>query len=120
MSDHILREHQLIDEKDIGPAIFRLYENRIYHVIVKKVERVTMTVVQEGYLFLDSNGGEKYYNIYQFESFSDVAPEVREWSASPTNNSYTYVDAIVFSSFLQKIIADFYVAINRPVNGSWK
>jgi hypothetical protein len=87
---------------------------------VKKGERVTMTVVQEGYLFLDSNRGGKYYNINQFGSLSDVGPDVREWSASPTNNSYTYVDAIVFSSFLQKIIADFYVAINRPVNGSWK
>jgi len=115
MSDHFLLEHRLIDEKDIGPAIFRLYENRIYHVIVKKGEKATMEVVREGYLFLDSNGGGKYYNIYQFESFSDVDPDVRDWSASPTNNSYTHIDAIVFSSFPQKIIADFYVAINRPV-----
>ncbi len=100
---------------DIGPAIFRLYDNRIYHVIVKKGEKATMDVVREGYLFLDRNGGGQFYNIYQFESFSDVDPEVREWSASPTNNSYTLIDAIVFNSFPQKIIADFYVAINRPV-----
>lgn len=106
---------QVISEKDIGSTIFRLYENRVYHVIIKKGEKVTMEVVQEGYAFLDSNGGGLFYNIYEFHSFADVDPEVREWAASPTNNSYTISDAIVINSLSQKILADFYISFNKPV-----
>lgn len=106
---------QLISEKDIGSTIFRLYENRVYHVIIKKGEKVTMDVVKEGYIFLDEHGGGQFYNIYEFHSFADADPEVRDWAASPSNNSYTHVDAIVFNSFSQKILADFYVRFNKPV-----
>ena len=110
-----LHKSKLIAEKDIGSTIFRLYENKIYHVIVKKNEKVTMEFVQKGYDFLDEHGGGPFYNIYEFHSFSDVDPEVREWAASPTNNNYTEIDAIVISNFPQKILADFYVRINKPV-----
>ena len=30
----------LIDEFDIGPVLFRLYENRIFHAVVKKGEKI--------------------------------------------------------------------------------
>lgn len=115
MESNNLHKSKLIVEKEIGSSIFRLYENKIYHVIVKKNEKVTMEFVQKGYDFLDEHGGGPFYNIYEFHSFSDVDPEVREWAASPTNNSYTRIDAIVISNFPQKILADFYVRINKPV-----
>lgn len=108
-------DSRLISEKDIGTTIFRLYENRVYHVIIKKGEKVTMDVVKEGYAFLDENGGGLFYNIYEFHSFADADPEVRDWAASPNNNSYTHLDAIVFNSFSQKILADFYIRFNKPV-----
>jgi hypothetical protein len=115
MPYELIKDFKLLGERDIGPALFRVYENRIYHVIIKKGEKVSMEVVQEGYIFLEEHGGGQFYNIYQFESFSDADPEVREWAASPSNNSYTHVDAIVFNSFPQKIIADFYVRFNKPI-----
>lgn len=115
MESNNLHKSKLIVEKDIGSSIFRLYENKIYHVIVKKNEKVTMEFVQKGYDFLDEHGGGPFYNIYEFHSFSDVDPEVRECAASPTNNSYTKIDAIVISNFPQKILADFYVRYNKPV-----
>lgn len=106
---------QLVSEKEIDACIFRVYENRIYHVIIKKGEMVTMEVVKEGYNFLDGNGGGKYFNIFEFHSFSDIDPEVREWAASPSNNTYTHVDALIINSFPQKIIADFYIRYNKPI-----
>lgn len=115
MEPHNFHKSKLIIEKDIGSSIFRLYENGIYHMTVKKNEKVTMDFVQKGYDFLDEYGGGPFYNIYEFDSFSDVDPEVREWAASPANNSYTYIDAIVISNFPQKILADFYIKINKPV-----
>lgn len=110
-----LKEDQLISEKDIGSTIFRLYENRIYHVEIKKGERVTMDVVKKGYLFLKENGGGTYFNIFEFHSFSDVDPKVREWCALPINNKHTIIDAIVINSLSQRILADFYVRYNKPI-----
>ncbi len=110
-----LLKTRLVSEKDIGTTIFRLYDNRIYHVIIKKGGRVTMEVVEEGYKFLNENGGGLFYNVYEFHSFLDVDPEVREWSASSTNNSYTILDEIVINSLPQKILADFYIRFNNPV-----
>lgn len=110
-----LKNHSLISEKDIGSVVFRLYENNIYHVEIKKGEKVTMEVVKEGYIFLEDNGGGTFYNVFEFHSFADVDPNVREWSASPMNNSYTIIDAIVISSLSQRILADFYVRYNKPV-----
>ena len=106
---------KLLSEKNTVSSIFRLYENKIYHVTIKKGEKVSMDFVKEGYSFLDEHGGGQYYNIYEFDSFSDVDPEVREWAASASNNSYTIIDAIVIKSFPQKILADFYVRFNKPV-----
>ncbi|MBI1837152.1 MAG: hypothetical protein HYR91_07785 [Flavobacteriia bacterium] len=104
----------LVDEKDIGPILFRLYENRVFHAIIKEGEKVTMEMVTEGYKFLDENGGGLFYNIYEFKSFSDVEPEVRNWSAKELEKSYTFVDAIVISNIAQKILADFYLKFNKP------
>jgi hypothetical protein len=105
----------ILAEKDIGSAVFRIYGGGIYYVQIKRGIKVSMEFVKEGYAFLDDFGGGEFYNIYEFGSFADVEPDVREWAASPSNNSYTKVDAIVISSFPQKIIADFYIRFNKPV-----
>lgn len=105
---------KLIDEQDIGPFIYRLYEGRIFHAIIKKKEKITLEMAQKGYEFLNRNGGGRFYNIYEFSKFAEMDPEVREWSASTSGNNYTIVDAIVISNFAQKIVADFYLKFNKP------
>lgn len=115
MKNYIPFEHiQLIDEEDIGSVIYRLYEGRIFHAIIKKKEKITIKMTEKGYDFLNRNGGGRFYNIYEFSSFSEMDPEIREWSASTSGNNYTYVDAIVISNFAQKLIADFYLKFNKP------
>lgn len=106
----------LIDELDIGPMIYRLYEGRIFHAIVKKGEKVSMEMTVKGYDFLDKHGGGRFYNIYEFESFAEMDPEVREWAAETSGNNYTYVDALVISNLAQKIIANFYLKFNKPAS----
>ena len=103
----------IISEHDIGSTFFRIYENRIFHVTVRQGEMVTMKIVREGHDFLNRNGGGEYYNLYEFQAFSEVEPEVREWAASPSNNNYTILDAIVISSLPQKILADYYIRYNK-------
>lgn len=104
----------LIAEDDIGPIIYRLYENNIFHVIVKEGEKVTMEMVDNGYKFLEKSTPGKYYNIYEFKSFADVDPEVREWSSSNIEGKYSVSDAIVINNIGQKILADFYLKFNKP------
>lgn len=104
----------LIDEQDIGSVIYRLYEGRVFHAIIKKGEKITLEMAEQGYGFLNRNGGGRFYNIYEFESFAEMDPEVREWSANTSGNNYTFVDAIVISNFAQKLIADFYLKFNKP------
>jgi hypothetical protein len=111
-----MHELSLIAEKDVDRAIFRLYEEGIYHVEVKKGQLITMDFIHAGYQFLDDNGGGRYYNIYEFGSFSDVDPKVREWMAAPPIRSYTIADAIVINSLPLKMLADFYLKFDKPVN----
>ena len=74
-----------------------------------------MEVVAGWFSVVDGSVGGLFYGVFAFLSFSDVAPVVREWSASSTNNSYTILDAIVITSLPQKILADFYIRFNNPV-----
>ena len=104
----------LIDEFDIGPVLFRLYENRIFHAVVKKGEKITVEMTTKGYEFLERNGSGRFYNIYEFEAFAEMEPEVRSWAADSSGNKYTYCDAVVISNFAQKIIANFYIKFNKP------
>ncbi len=104
----------LVSESENDSIIYRLYENNIFHVIVKEGEKVTMEMVNEGYAFLENYGSGRFYNIYEFKSFADVDPDVREWSSSEIDVKYTVVDAIVINSIGQKILADFYLKINKP------
>lgn len=71
-------------------------------------------MTEKGYDFLNRNGSGRFYNIYEFSSFSEMDPEVREWCATTSGNNYTYVDAIVISNFAQKLIADFHLKFNKP------
>ena len=104
----------IVDELDIGPVLFRLYEHRIFHAIIKKGQRITMEHALKGHEFLDRNGSGRFYNLYEFESFAEMDPEVRIWAAKTSGNNYTFVDAVVINNVAQKIIANFYLKFNKP------
>jgi len=104
----------VLDELENNGVIYRLYENRIYHVIIPEFNEVGMELIDVGYDFLNKNGGGQFYNVFQFSSFSGIKPEIREWAAKSSGNNYTFSDAIVIDSLPQKIMADFYLKVNRP------
>ena len=105
----------LLAEKVVDDIIFQLYENRIFYVRIPRLRRVDMSIVANGYAFLDEHGGGTFKNIYHFDYFSDVDPQIREWASDESGNLYTISDAIVIESFAQKILTDFYVRVNRPI-----
>ena len=106
---------KLIAEKVEYGVTFHMYSNRIFHVNIPRFHKIGRNIIDAGYAFLDENGGGEYYNIYQFNSFSDVEPEIREWAADSSGKSYTFTDAIVIGSLSQKIISDFYLKFNKPI-----
>lgn len=110
----IIFKAELLAESKFGNITFRLFSNDIFYVHVPKFEKIGIDIINAGYLFLDENGGGVYYNVYHFDSFSDVDPETREWAADTSGNKYTYSDAIVIGSLSQKLITDFYLRINKP------
>lgn len=104
----------MIAEKVVDGVVFRLYDNRVFHVVIPKMKKIGRKTIQDGYDFLDENGAGQFYNVYEFSSFSDIEPEVREWAADNNGNHYTFTDAIVIGSLSQKIITDFYLKFNKP------
>lgn len=107
---------KLIARKKIGNITFSIYGNRIFHVQIPKFEKVSVDIIDHGYEFVEANGGGRFYNIFEFDSFAEVDPEIRSWAADPEGNNYTYTDAIVIKSFPQKILADFYLTFNKPIS----
>jgi len=103
-----------LSTKDINGIVFTLYDNRIVHVKIPSFGKITIELTLAGNEFIEENGGGKYYNIYEFESYADVDPEVREWAADSEGNNYTHTDAIVIGNLSQKIITDFYLKFNKP------
>lgn len=110
-----LFQSSIIKERKVHGVTFRAYANRINHVSIPKFTKINMEIIQEGIQFVKDIDGGKFYNIFEFSSFSDVEPEVREWAANPEGNDYTFTDAIVIDSLSQKILTDFYLRFNRPI-----
>ncbi len=104
----------ILHERDIEGASARVFDNRIYHLKIPEYKKVTMGFVEKGYEFIESAGGGRFYNIYEFSSFSDLDPEVRDWAADTDKNPNTHTDALVVKSLPHKIIANFYLKFNRP------
>jgi hypothetical protein len=104
----------LLLSKTVDNIKFEIYSNRIMYVRFPKFEKITPKVIEQGYALVEEVGGGKFYNIYHFDSFFDVEPEIREWAANEDGNLNTYSDAIVIGNISQKILTDFYIRFNKP------
>ena len=88
--------------------------NMFHAPLIAELINVDMNFVNVGYAFIEKHGGGRFYNIYQFSSFSDIEPEIRSWATNENGNRNTHSDALVIASLPQKILVDFYLKFNRP------
>ena len=58
--------------------------------------------------------GQKAYFIFEGGEFVSVTKEARENAIELEKSSITLASAVVFNNLAQRIIADFYYAVNRP------
>lgn len=106
---------RILATSSLDQASFYLFDNRIFFVRVNEQARVTMDLVNEGIKFILQHGdGGKYYTIFDFKSFSDADPEVRDWAAGHNSTRISKMDALVISSLSHKIVADFYLKFSKP------
>lgn len=106
---------KIVAQLEIKTAIFTLFSNRVYHVYIKKDARVSMNVVVTGYHFLEQHGGGMFYNIFEFDAYSEVDPKVRHWASGKTISRHTYCDAMVINGLCHKIVSDFYLNVTKPL-----
>ncbi|PHR17323.1 MAG: hypothetical protein COA38_20885 [Fluviicola sp.] len=109
-----LFKSHIFAEKCIDDVVLRVFENRLYHVKIPRFKKITMDFIEKGYEFIEEVGGGRYCNIFEFDSFSDVEPEVRTWASDNKQNFNTISDAFVINSLSQKILADFYLRVHKP------
>lgn len=110
-----LTEGILLHELDLGIAIGRVYSTNIFHVYFFSGAHITMDFIELVYDFINRHGGGQYLNLYEFEVNVDIDPEVREWASAPNGNKNTIADALVINSLAHKILANFYMKMNKPV-----
>lgn len=109
-----LFQSEIVNEREFEGAHARIFANGIYHLKIPRDKKVNLAFIDKGYDFVRDSGNGIYHNIWQFASFSDIEPEVREWAADRTKNNHTHSDAIVIKNLSQKLIANFYLKFNQP------
>ena len=58
--------------------------------------------------------GEKKLLLIQADDFSNIDKDAREYMASTESTRYALAQAFVIKSLGQKILANFYVKVNKP------
>jgi hypothetical protein len=102
--------------KDFERIKMTLYTNGIMNVVFKKDCIVELDDVQEVVEWVGSIGsGEKYLNLMEAESNSEVDAEARAFAASNNQNQYTIADGMVMTSQAHRILSNFYMRFNKPV-----
>jgi hypothetical protein len=85
----------VIDVRDEG-----IIGKQIVEEIVNAVEKIT--------------GGKAAPNLILTRPGAMVDKEAREFSSSPRGMQFTVADAMVIHNLPQKVVANFYLRINRP------
>ena len=111
---YVRLDFKLIDCTDMGDIVVCMYEQDVVHFIAKSGAHVDMNTIYRVLNHVDSFKRKKYFLLSEFEEFADSDPEVREWKVSEESDVYKHAEAIVISSFAQKLVANFYLSINRP------
>lgn len=103
-------------EKSFDNITMRLYDNGIMNVIFKDNCYVDIRDIEQVMSWMKEVGkGRKFINLLEGAYNTDLAPEVREFGASDSENKYTIADAMVITSQAHRLVSSFYLKFNKPV-----
>lgn len=107
----------MVIAKEETQYVSRSFDSRgIFHQRFKKDVVLTIEHVSEALDFLMRLGFKgKYVNIFEFEGFANVNPEVRKWAAKVDNRGKNAcADLIIINNLAQRITANFYLSVDKP------
>ena len=111
----IFKVLKLIKEINLEYVKVQLFEPELVrievtqNITIGKAEAIQITD-QIGVL----TNGKKYPVLMTGHEFAQVDKEGREYSASEAGLRFTIADAIIVKNLAQKILAGFYLRINKP------
>jgi hypothetical protein len=91
-----------------------LFANGITYTYMRKHTLIDMDVVAIISDFLGELIYKPFYNIIEFEPFTDSMNEARDWAAGQTSQRDSYGDAFIINNLPHKILIDSYLKQNRP------
>lgn len=114
MEDHAVKIINLIR---LPVADVKLREDGIIHLDIRDEIQVTVEAIHQMNAAVARMGREKKYpNLVTAGRYTSVTKEARDFAATAEANIYTIADAYVLHAFHQKILGNFFVKINKPMN----
>ena len=114
-------EHSVIDGAELigyfnlDQITIEIRKDQVLYAKVKSNCQLNMDDIRQIEELMDSNyPGQQFFNLFDFPSFSNLDSEVRDWASDKSGNSRTLADAIVIYSLPQRMIANFYLKVNKP------
>jgi hypothetical protein len=110
-------ESELLFETVIDDIELFIFDNKINYSRVPPFVRLTLSAAKELRLaiieFYDGREVD-FCNIIEFKSTADIDPDAREWGAKRSGGITSVSDAMIIGGTAQKMLANFYLKINRP------
>lgn len=105
-----------IRKEDVGCATVELREDGILHVHIKEKQTFEMEDSEKVFTTRERIAeGRKAPVIYTCTQFVIPSKEVREFVASEERSGLVLADAFVVNSLPQKLMANIFIKINKPV-----
>lgn len=105
-----------IRKEDVGCATVELREDGIMHIHIKETQTFEMEDSEKVFKLREKMaGGRKAPMIYTCTQFVIPSKEVREFVASEERSGLVLADAFVVNSLPQKLMANIFIKINKPV-----
>jgi hypothetical protein len=112
----LLEKVTLIKKVETSAITVALRSDGIMQYTVKGVSEFNLADLREANEAAGMLGNRKAYpNLVYVDHFLNVDPECRKYAATEESNRYTVADALVVNSVALRLIANFYVKVNKPV-----
>jgi hypothetical protein len=105
---------EIVHFRSFSKMHLTIYDSGILHFFIKDGEILNEGDYKQMSDWLKSIGNKKYLFLIEAGLKSEVNDDFIKSSAE--DNAHTIADAIIIKSMAQRMIANFYIKFNKPVN----
>ncbi len=108
-------EQVIVEKRSLRFSTVTLRTDGLMHFDFKSNSTLEVDDIKEVVEAVKEIGkGKLFANLITAGEYVTLGPGVREYSASEYANAQTIADAFVVSSLPEKLLANFYIKINKP------